>query len=304
MTKRNRQIYLIILVLITVVSLPLVLLYSSGYRVNWQTYKLELTGTLLAQTLPKTAQLNIQELNRTVTTPALINNLTPGNYHVTISKTNYANWTTAIVIKPQQTVNLNTVLLFFNQSTPQLITHYPNDIVTDNKNITTIANLSNQLQYQLAQLNLSDNLTILNNHADLFTILDKTTGNLYLGIDVNNSPPIKLDAKVIQAQWDNQNNQLLYASPYELKIYDATAKTVRVILRQSKPLTEALWHPLNTNIVYVENNQIKVIETRASDQPNIFTLYYGTKPNNVKINKKGDALYFTDSDKILTLQIM
>lgn len=255
MTKRTRQIFVACLILISIISLPLVLLYGSGYRINWQNFALQRTGSLLLQTLPKNSVLTILERNQSIKNPTLINRLPPQHYTVRVSKANYVNWNTTVDIKPNYTINLGTIVLFLAEPTITAITKYPKTALAPNT---------------------ADDATL----------------------------PFKLDFTITSAQWNAEATTLLYYSPYEIKLYDVAKQQSRVILRQSTVITEAQWHPLEENIIYAAGYQVQVIETRPTDQPNIFTLYNGTAPHDLRLNKSGDTLYLTDEGKILEVTIM
>jgi hypothetical protein len=237
MTKRTRQIFVICLVLISVISLPLILLYGSGYRINWQSLALQRTGSLLLQVFPKNSVLTILERNQQIKNPTLINRLPAQRYTLRISKQHYANWSAAVEVKNNYTTNLGSIVLFLAEPTINVLTGYPKS--------TIISTLSNT---------------------------EATT--------------------------------VLHYSPYEIQLSDVATQKSRVILRQSTAITEAHWHPLEENIIYVAGNQVLAIETRVTDQPNMFTLYTGTKPHDLRFNKSGDTIYLTDEGKVLEIQIM
>lgn len=255
MTQHTRQIFVASLITVSAISLPLILLYGSGYRINWNTYALQRTGSILVQTIPKNSVLTIFERNEHIETPTLVNHLPPQRYSLKITKENYAQWSSTADVKTNYTVNLGTVVLFLAEPETVSLSKYPKVALTPNTADTA-------------------------------------------------SLPIPLNATIKRALWNSEKTTLLYYTPFELTLLDTTQRKSRVILRQSTPITEAAWHPLEENIVYVAGQQVQVIETRDTDQPNIFTLYHGKKPHDLRFNKSGDTLYLTDEGKVLELVIM
>ncbi len=255
MTKRTRQIFVLILCLGSAVCLPLILLYGSGFRINWTNFSLQRTGSILVEVFPKNSTLTIFETGLQVKNPALINRLPPQRYSVKITKPGYTTWLGTANVKQNYTVNLSKVVLFLNQPSATNLPNYPNSAL-------------------------------------LSEPVDRT------------SLPMTLPSNVVGVQWDTKATTLLHYTPYEIKLYYVDHDQSRIVLRQSTAITEAYWHPLETTIVYVAGGKIQVIETRQTDQPNIFTLYTGTTPTDLRFNSAGDILYFTDEKKIWKLPIM
>lgn len=243
MTKRTRQIFVTLLILISIISLPLILLYGSGYHINWQPFSLQRTGSLLLQVVPKNSILTILEQNQKIKNPTLINRLRAQHYTLRISKADYANWSAAVEVKNNYTINLGIIVLFLTNPTITPLNNYPKSAL------------------------------------------------ISMPLDKESLP-------------NTEATTLLQYSPYEIKLSDVATQKSRVILRQSTAITEVHWHPLEENVIYVAGNQVLAIETRITDQPNIFTLYTGTKPHDLRFNKSGDTMYLTDEGKILEIVIM
>ncbi len=240
------------------------MLYTSGYKLDTSNCQLLKTGSLNIKSIPKAAIVEIPELEIKEKTPALLHRLLPGNYYVTISKDTYHSWTADLLIEKQNTSFLDLVLLFKNDPVIENINTYPLDVV-EKPSSEKIKTFNPETQQTVAKLILSNDLYIVSKNVPQITILDNTNGDLYL----------------------LSGNKL-----------EATVKKI-----QSQPITEAIWHPQGYYVFYIDGPQVKAIETRITDKPNITTLYHGTAPENIQLNKKGTKLYLTENEQILELTI-
>lgn len=296
MSRRSRQLYLGSIIIASLIVLPTILLYSSGYLINIREFELEETGTLIVSSVPKDSSVYIEETNQAELSPTIINLLKPGKYTVSISKNGYSTWRDQITISAHQSTILESILLFRTDPESEEILAYPALNIFSEKP-EKIQNFSPEIQYSLSELNISDNYKILSETVPRFTVLDKNTGQLYL-LDANSGTTnVKtLSKDVIDFHWNTESNILLYYTEFEIFIYNPASDESHSLLRQSQPIREAIWHPRADYIIFSSGPQIKSIETRMSDSANTAVLFHGTKPQNIQINKKGAKLYITEDD--------
>ncbi len=115
-----------ILVLIFLASSPLVILYASGWRLNFQTLKIERTGGMLLNLNGDgfTVKLN----GRVVDSDAdrfskalLIANLLPRHYEVEITKIGYQSWKKQLIVKPALVTETKPIILLPEKLPYQLV---------------------------------------------------------------------------------------------------------------------------------------------------------------------------------------
>lgn len=296
MTKKTRQLYLAAILVISFITLPSILLYSSGYRIDFKTFSIQPAGALVISSIPKDAILQVTEKNIVDSTPSIINQLAPGEYRVSISKDGYSTWQDVISIQARRSTIIGTVLIFRTAPETSTISKYP-DSLYPLKSIEDIQDFSPDIQFALARLNLSNQYKIVSKGVPMFTILDKDKQTLYL-VDTRSSEIEiqKISDTVTDFEWNIEANQLLYYSDHEISIYNFDSKETRSIIRQSAKISEAFWHPRADYILFVTENQVRAIESRLTDAPNITTVYHGNIPSNVQVNKKGTTLYLTEDD--------
>jgi hypothetical protein len=307
MSQRARQLYLGIIVLLSAIILPIVLLYSSGYAIDFKRWRIQQTGTVVVNTLPEQATITMEGIDHLFKSPAIINRIVPGSYLLSISKPNYTAWSTVLDVNPNYSTVLNQVILFLANPVEQAVTAYPSDVI-DTNDFIAIKNLPLSVQHTLSKIGAAHEFTIQQTHKNLFTVLDRTNKTLWLiNYAPSNDEPstLKLDQKVLGYQWNSTNNTVMFFTPYEIKLYNFDNKEVHSILRQSHKITEAIWHPSSRAIIFSEEQDIKAIGLQFTTQPELINLFQADEiPTNLQINKKGTHLYFTHQNKIVELKVM
>lgn len=110
MPRRHRFIFFIILVILFFITAPLLIGYTMGYRYNFKKNKIEKTGMLIAESIPKRSfvYLNGKKIGAT---PLRIKNLLPGEYRATVSREGFYSYSKAVEIKSKFTSFINAFLL-------------------------------------------------------------------------------------------------------------------------------------------------------------------------------------------------
>ena len=118
MTKKQRTILFIILLISFLIITPIIILYSQGYRFDWNSKKLTQTGAFYFKVVPSRADVFI---NGTLVKKTdfffdslLLGNLVPKLYFVRIQKDGYIPWTKSLEVKPKQVTEAKNIILFPN----------------------------------------------------------------------------------------------------------------------------------------------------------------------------------------------
>ena len=115
MTKKSRTILFSICVFLFFLTAPSVILYSQGYRFDFETKKIVQTGGLYFKVTPRSAQVYVNgELKDTTsifTNSALIENLLPKSYFIEIKKDGYHSWQKTLEVKESQVVEVKNITL-------------------------------------------------------------------------------------------------------------------------------------------------------------------------------------------------
>lgn len=102
------------------ISAPLVILYTSGYRFDWGSRRIFQTGVIVVESQPRGAEIWINHQPTDQKTPSRLSNLLPGVYSVTLKKTGYLEWSDTVVVRSRQAAILEDVPLLLD-TPPQLL---------------------------------------------------------------------------------------------------------------------------------------------------------------------------------------
>lgn len=99
---------------IFVVTAPVLIFYTSGYRFNPNKNTIERNGTLIVDSIPRSAEvfLNGNDINNT--TPATLQNLSPGPYAIRVTRNNYLPWEKTLDVRAEQVTFANAIHLWLN----------------------------------------------------------------------------------------------------------------------------------------------------------------------------------------------
>lgn len=120
MEKRTRTIIFIACIFLFAVATPSIILYSQGYRFDFDPpaggKKIVQTGALYLKVAPRSAEvyLNGRLKTRTsmITGSTLIENLLPKTYQVEVRKNGYIAWQKSLTIKESQAAEAKNIILF------------------------------------------------------------------------------------------------------------------------------------------------------------------------------------------------
>lgn len=110
-----RKILFWVFAAIYIIVCPLLILYSLGYIYSPLKQEVVRTGVVNLSTLPRDADIFLENSRYTRQTPAAIEELMPGRYNITIKKKGYKNWTHTISIDAGKAVSFENILLIPDQ---------------------------------------------------------------------------------------------------------------------------------------------------------------------------------------------
>jgi len=115
MNKRSRTIFFLICLFLFFLITPLVVLYSQGYRIDWDSKKIIRTGGFYFNVWPAGVQIFIdgkfQKNNSFLSNSVYIDNLKPKEYKIEIKKDGFFPWQKNIEIKESLVMNFNDIFL-------------------------------------------------------------------------------------------------------------------------------------------------------------------------------------------------
>jgi len=222
---------LFFLALFLIVS-PILILFSLGYKYNWQKNTLEKTGVFFIKSFPKDAEIFINDEKYKKETPTQITRLLPKNYNVRIQKEGYRSWQKNLEIYPQMTTFIEDVSLFKTEIKANLLLQGNFNIFKPSYNKQLIALLEDD--------GANNTIWIYNMLSDDFIELYKARANK--------------DIEIIS--WSYTNRKLLIKENGKFLILNIGQPDYYIALSEitSLSMDQIKWHHLNDNLLIGENN--------------------------------------------------
>ena len=222
-----RRIVYVTFIIVFLVTVPLIILYTQGYRYNFKRGKVQKTGIFIVSSIPKKANISLNgKIIEGKQTPSRIEKLLPADYEITLFKDGYHNWTKKLQISENSTTFAEDVILW--------------------KNILPIE-LGN---YQIIDwLAASDNKKsiFINNEREIIS-LDFNNQEFHNIFQVGEFTNPKL------LEWSNTNKKVLVKSNDKYLIIDTERYYIKPIEISDNNYSSVKWSINNDNIIYALNN--------------------------------------------------
>jgi len=317
MTKRTRLTILLSCVVCFVVVAPYIVLYSMGYRVDFETMKIAATGGIYVRTFPTADQIIIDsKINKT---PALFANsvfvqsLLPKNHTVYVEKDGYYEYNKTLLVKEKEVTKLENVLLFRNDIKFETVIDGTKSPFTPSEKFLI---KNNNLYYS----NIPENSKITNaqklvpvlKNLVAFTLQDNnvvwmgTDGFLYKSgsTDFSDDPiklnltPLKVNKKgVYKITTDGQNTFVNDSGT--LLLFNSHTNNLDTFAQSVKDVKIS---PDGKNVIYFINQEIYI--SLLSDASNKKTLLYSSPKNIIDcVWLNNDYIIFNTDNQITISEI-
>lgn len=122
MKLRNRLLLVASGVVIFLIITPVLVLFARGFKFDLKNGQLIKTGSIVAQTDPKDAEVLLNDKKQKDKTPSTLRFLIPGDYVIKVEKENYLPWEKRLAVKSQFVtwVNHNRELLVLFLKEPKI----------------------------------------------------------------------------------------------------------------------------------------------------------------------------------------
>jgi hypothetical protein len=269
MTKKQRQIVLLIFITLFLITTPVILLYTAGFRYNFKKNKIQKIGTFVISTEPKEVNISINNKNFKKDKKTIIKNFLPDDYNIKINKDGYHDWKNTLTIKPQKSTFI-TNLILFKKSTPNSIFDPKSSSwwFPPKQDFIIFAKNNAIFIYDIKQ----------KKQREIFNLPQKAIIN-----DIKFSPDASkliLNLKKL----DKNNNDYYYIN--------ITYKDNRLLKSPSNRIDNVKWHNINSQIVYIQSKN-KIIKYDLIND--IYTPLFTIKNIN-SFEPVGSNVYFLIQD--------
>ena len=124
----NRWIRMILFAVFAIgflISAPLVVLYTAGYRYQIGSNRVVKAGILSVTSTPRGATITLNGQRDDKRTPAVIDNLFPGDVKIQISKPEYSSWEKTLSIRSNESTFIPNAILFLDGTPTQSVDQIP-----------------------------------------------------------------------------------------------------------------------------------------------------------------------------------
>jgi hypothetical protein len=112
MQQKLRAILFYLSVIAFFIILPLVLLYSFGYKLDINRFRFIKTGLIYIQTIPGGAKVYLNGRDLKKTTPVSMEGLIPGKYKVSLELESFYPWSQTVSLESGKTTPLDNIIFF------------------------------------------------------------------------------------------------------------------------------------------------------------------------------------------------
>jgi hypothetical protein len=269
MKLRNRFLLVAFGLLAFVILMPVLVLFTSGYQIDWKNHKIVKTGALVIRTQPTRAEIFLTDKKIDGVTPETIRFLLPGEYNIRVEKDGYQSWTKRLAINPQFAtwVNLDRDFLTLFAKQPQQISETAASFTSLSRNGTELAYIqNNQLNIYNVASQTTQNLGDISNLNVPFTFTDNLSwenasqATTYFR---NNAANLALDLKTIKQVQTDGNNFALLSSDQLYSIVDKTPVALDRSVSGFYLEGENLW--------YIQNQFLKQYNFRTRTNSTVFS---------------------------------
>lgn len=285
------------------ITAPVVVLYTAGYRYHFGTGKIVQTGIITISSIPKGADVLIDTQRQDQRTPAVIGNILPGSHEVRVEKSGYVPWMKNLSVHSKQSTFVTDVVLFLDE--PATTTGQATNVAEEKKSWTPVAQIytikntqdrsilafsdANDLASIIAYLPLSI-YEFAPAPAPYLLVTDTSRGRVILIDTQKTQQPILLNADANQWAWSPVGDALLFSDGFGIEVYVPSLHIRETITRLSEPISGLRWYPLGRVALYSYGGDIFAQELDRQNEPNKITLVEGLNVLNFWIEEDGKWL--------------
>ncbi len=211
---------------------PLLVLYTAGYRLNWQNGHVIRTGVISISTAPRNALVWLDDEDTREKTPHVFKQLLPDEYTVRLEKDDYLSWQGVVDVQSGETVSLQNILLFLDAPSESL---FANDIQA-----LSVHPSGGLLAYLTQQAGW--------NELWLYDLASQEHQLISQSVTVR-------DADELELLWSSSGGYLaLFEVGIDPSLYSAAGDPLQLDLPRQR-ITRTSWHPSTDHLLYLSTSR-------------------------------------------------
>ena len=248
MKRKNRLILLSFCVVLFFIIAPTILLYSQGYRFDFDKNKIVKTGGIFIEVSNTSAEVYINEkfIDKTgfFANTVLIENLLPKKYNIEVKKTEFQTWQKNLDIEEKQVTKVENILLVKQNIPFNVLEQNIEESLVSEDQKKILLKKNQEESWILEELTLDSKLRK--------TILEEKD---LTELDVSFT-------SINELEWNSEENRILMKAKdskgniiYFLLDYDFEKSTLLEINFLDKEITNISFNPNNKNEIFYLKNQ-------------------------------------------------
>lgn len=301
MSARVRQLIFSVVLCGFILGLLWILLYSSGYRINWFNFTVQPTGHIRVAIEPSTDTFTVLLPTGSSSTDATVSftHLTPGDYNLHVEAPDYLPVNLDLTVKPNKTLVIEPLRLWPDAPTKALtVAITPRETTSE---AVTTADIPIAYQAALAQITSGSDQNQYVVANDQVVVLDAMTHQVTLLSQIRGIMTSRvLDDDTIQLIALDQPDQILLRSAFSLTLASLSDDQFDTLTRVSQPLVAAAAITGTPYIAYADNTTVHILDSRS--QGNYLDQQVATvsgQITNLDYNAELDSLVIIMTDATL-----
>ena len=278
--KLKRAIAFYVSVLLFFITLPILLSYALGYRIDYMALKAYKTGIIFINSTPSGAVIYINDKLYNNVTPAQIEELKPGAYKVRVKREGFYPWEEELTVKPNMVTKADSIILFPIMQEMHKINNQPvYDFTVSDRGYV----------YYLAGSGLYRSDSDGSDTKKLSSYSNWPRNIIKKKFAPDGDKILCFNEKEITIIYLNLNRDLAKGSE--------SARAENILITE-EPIIDVFWYTGSGYIIVVTEKYINVVELRGGGKRNIATLYkFNATPHTVFYDSNNGSLYFMDRGK-------
>jgi hypothetical protein len=294
------------------ITAPIVVLYTAGYRYHAGTGKIVQTGVLSIRSIPKGAMIYIDDVLQNDRTTAVIGNVLPGSHRIRVEKPDYSSWEKTLDVFSKQSTLVSQLVLFLDQppefskptQSPKPPATKPAWETLQTKKFSVQNTPDRSIVSRMDENEVASIVAYLPLSAYQFEeapspylmLLDKKRERVVLIDTQESTQPILLNTDATQWAWSSTGDSLLLSDGFDIEVYIPSIHAQETITRLSQPIVGLQWYPLGREVVFSYGGAIFAQELDRRGQSNKTMLVAGLIIRNFWFENDGEWLVGTTAD--------
>lgn len=299
--RQKRSVLFWVFISIAIPAGIILAFYGGGYRIDRDQQRIVRNAALAIETTPRRANVVLNGEIQEDTTP-FIRTIQPGFYSIALELDGYRPWEKEVSFEAGAAQLFPDVQLFLDTE-PQLLS---------DEEAATIRSSRIPLEPLDADLYDVYSESGFQNPSQILVRTGEGPGDVVIAPDQKSTYIVSAlrrfsDERHIpevaeNPSW-NSDRVLLYTTGGEIWNYHYATEERSLVLRQTQPILDAVWHPDGGYILYSDADGLHALELDDRDHRQQWQLSTVSAPSELEINARGNRITFTSGDLVYQLDL-